>query len=64
MPAAAAPPVSRPASRVDPNAVLALVAVAQFMVPFRYPELDVRRHALSTTLSSFATWVRGGPCMT
>src|SRR5436190_22383411 len=32
MPAAAAPPVSRPASRVDPNAVLAVVAVAQFMV--------------------------------
>jgi EmrB/QacA subfamily drug resistance transporter len=30
--AAAAAPVSRPASRVDPNAVLALVAVAQFMV--------------------------------
>jgi EmrB/QacA subfamily drug resistance transporter len=32
MPAAAAPPVVRPASRVDPNAVLAVVAVAQFMV--------------------------------
>jgi EmrB/QacA subfamily drug resistance transporter len=32
MPAAAAPPVPRPASRVDPNAVLALVAIAQFMV--------------------------------
>jgi hypothetical protein len=29
---AAAPPVRRPASRVDPNAVLAVVAVAQFMV--------------------------------
>jgi EmrB/QacA subfamily drug resistance transporter len=32
MPAAAATPVTRPASRVDPNAVLAVVAVAQFMV--------------------------------
>jgi EmrB/QacA subfamily drug resistance transporter len=32
MPSAAAPPVSRPAARVDPNAVLAIVAVAQFMV--------------------------------
>jgi EmrB/QacA subfamily drug resistance transporter len=32
MPAVAAPPVSRPAFRVDPNAVLAVVAVAQFMV--------------------------------
>jgi EmrB/QacA subfamily drug resistance transporter len=32
MPAAAAPSVTRPASRVDPSAVLALVAVAQFMV--------------------------------
>src|SRR5712691_1957463 len=32
MPAAAAPPVPRPASRVDPNAVLLVVAVAQFMV--------------------------------
>jgi predicted MFS family arabinose efflux permease len=32
MPAAAPPPVARPASRVDPNAVLAVVAVAQFMV--------------------------------
>src|SRR6266516_8202389 len=32
MPAAAAPPVPRPASRVAPNAVLAVVAVAQFMV--------------------------------
>src|SRR6478609_648593 len=32
MPAAVAPPLERPASRVDPNAVLALVAVAQFMV--------------------------------
>lgn len=29
---AAAPPVRRPASRVDLNAVLAVVAVAQFMV--------------------------------
>src|SRR3977135_648962 len=32
MPAAAPPPVSRPALRIDRNAVLALVAVAQFMV--------------------------------
>src|SRR2546429_9820152 len=32
MTAAAAPPARRAASRVDPNAVLALVAVAQFMV--------------------------------
>src|SRR4051794_41941613 len=32
MSAAAASPVRRPASRVDSNAVLALVAVAQFMV--------------------------------
>jgi EmrB/QacA subfamily drug resistance transporter len=32
MPAAADLPVSRPASRVDPNAVLAVVAIAQFMV--------------------------------
>jgi EmrB/QacA subfamily drug resistance transporter len=32
MPAAADTPVSRPALRVDPNAVLAVVAVAQFMV--------------------------------
>jgi EmrB/QacA subfamily drug resistance transporter len=32
MSSAAAPPTVRPASRVDPNAVLALVAVAQFMV--------------------------------
>ncbi len=32
MPAAAAPPVPRSAARVDPNAVLAIVAVAQFMV--------------------------------
>src|SRR4249920_744865 len=32
MPAAAAPIAARPASRVDPNAVLAVVAVAQFMV--------------------------------
>jgi MFS family permease len=32
MPAAADPPVSRSAVRVDPNAVLAVVAVAQFMV--------------------------------
>jgi EmrB/QacA subfamily drug resistance transporter len=32
MPSVAAPPVSRPASRVDPNAVLAVVAIAQFMV--------------------------------
>ncbi|HEX3452432.1 MAG TPA: MFS transporter [Solirubrobacteraceae bacterium] len=32
MSAAAAAPVSRPALRVDPRAVLALVAVAQFMV--------------------------------
>src|SRR5437868_416450 len=32
MPAAAAPPLQRSASRVDSNAVLALVAVAQFMV--------------------------------
>jgi MFS family permease len=32
MPAATAAPASRPAARVNPNAVLALVAVAQFMV--------------------------------
>ncbi len=32
MPTAAAPPVARPGSRVNPNAVLAVVAVAQFMV--------------------------------
>src|SRR5207248_694453 len=32
MTAAAAPPAHRAVSRVDPNAVLALVAVAQFMV--------------------------------
>ncbi|HEY4427535.1 MAG TPA: DHA2 family efflux MFS transporter permease subunit [Solirubrobacteraceae bacterium] len=32
MPEAAAPPAERSTSRVDPNAVLALVAVAQFMV--------------------------------
>src|SRR5947199_1984001 len=32
MTAAAAPPARRAASRVDPNAVLAIVAVAQFMV--------------------------------
>jgi EmrB/QacA subfamily drug resistance transporter len=32
MPAAAAPPVPRPVLRVGPNAVLAVVAVAQFMV--------------------------------
>src|SRR5438874_4730584 len=32
MTAAAAPPARRAASRVDPNAVLAVVAVAQFMV--------------------------------
>src|SRR4051794_11909435 len=32
MPADAALPISRPAARVDPNAVLAIVAVAQFMV--------------------------------
>src|SRR5256885_16167452 len=32
MTAAAAPPARRAASRVDPNAVLTLVAVAQFMV--------------------------------
>jgi MFS family permease len=32
MPADAALPVSRPASRVNANAVLAVVAIAQFMV--------------------------------
>ena len=32
MPADVAPPAVRPATRVDPNAVLAVVAVAQFMV--------------------------------
>jgi MFS family permease len=32
MPAAAAPSVPRPVLRVGPNAVLAIVAVAQFMV--------------------------------
>src|SRR5437667_8875796 len=32
MTAAAAPPGPRPALRVDPNTVLALVAIAQFMV--------------------------------
>jgi EmrB/QacA subfamily drug resistance transporter len=32
MPAPAAPPLARPALRVDPGAVLAVVAVAQFMV--------------------------------
>jgi MFS family permease len=32
MPATAAPPLARPLARVDPSAVLAIVAVAQFMV--------------------------------
>ena len=32
MPAASAGPASRPALRINPNAVLAVVAVAQFMV--------------------------------
>jgi hypothetical protein len=32
MSSAAASPVPRPATRIDPNAVLAFVALAQFMV--------------------------------
>ena len=48
MPAATAAHVSRPTSRVNPNAVLAVVAVAQFMVVLDATIVNV---ALPTNLS-------------
>jgi EmrB/QacA subfamily drug resistance transporter len=70
MPAAAAPPAPRPALRVDPNVVLAVVAVAQFMVvldatvvnvalPTIQRELGFSEQSLSWVLNAY-TLMFGG----